>query len=233
MYAIERFITALIILVSVSVFQPPIYAQGEATSTTGNEVGCTKNETSCISNYGELKRALFENGMGNIERLLYTFTPTNSPIPHYVWVFYFHNESTEWEDVLTCPSRNILERCPANSNLTGVNDSYQLLFWADSPLLISMDIQLLKFLSYNVILGYLGKGACVQLVIPPFCDSVEPQIAVDMLKFATSYVSLLNPYMCTITRLSYCVLCYSCRHIVYQLQKAIEITFFIAKKSSK
>ena len=173
MCTLTRSITALIVFASVSVFQPMIIR--------------AQDETSCISNYAELKRALFDNNTGNMERLLYTFTPTNSPNPHYVWIYYFHNESAYWKNVLTCPARNNLDRCPATSN--GVNDSYQVFFWADSPLLVNMDIPLLKFLSYNILLQYLGNGACVQLVIPPFCDSMESQLAIEMLKFCTSYVS--------------------------------------------
>ena len=108
---------------------------------------------SFANNYAELKRALFENGMGNMERLLYTLTPTNRPIPHYVSVIYCLNESAEWKNVLTCPESYNFDRCPASTN--GVNDSYQVFFWADSPLLINMDIPLLKFLSYNSVLWYI------------------------------------------------------------------------------
>ena len=185
MSAIKRSIIHVVIIVaSVSVFLPMISAQSGGAS--------------CVRNYAELKRALFEDGTGNMERLLYTFTQTNRPIPHYVWVIYYHNESTEWENVFTCPESYNFDRCPATTD--GINDSYQVFFWADSPLLVNMDIPLLKFLSYNIALRYLGNGACVQLVIPPFCDSVDPQLAVEMLKFCTSYVSFINPYRCTITR---------------------------------
>ena len=175
MYFFQRFVFSLLVFASVLVFPP--------------RKVCAQNDTSCISNYADLKRALFDKGTGNTERLLYTFTPTNSPIPHYVWVFYFHNESTEWEDVLTCPSCNNLVRCPSIEDGTTGDTSYHVLFWADSPLLINMDVPLLKFLSYNSILQYLDSIACVQLVIPPFCSSVDMQLAIDMLKFATSYVS--------------------------------------------
>ena len=174
MYAFERFVFSLIALASLSVFSLLNV--------------CAQNETSCISNYAELKQELY-NGRGNMERLLYAFTPTNSPVPHYVWVFYFHNESTEWENVLTCPSSNNLVRCPSTEDGTTGDTSYHVIFWADSPLLINMDIPLLKFLSYNAILKYLDDMACVQLVIPPFCSFVDMQLAIDMLKFATSYVS--------------------------------------------
>ena len=176
MYAYQSFVFSLmIVFVSVSVF-PPLKV-------------CAQNETSCITKYAELKRALLENGTGNVERLLYTFTPTNNPVPNYVWVFYFHNESAEWEEVLACPSSNNLVRCPSIENGTEGNMSYHVLFWADSPLLINMDIPLLKFLSYNSILQYLDKFSCVQLVIPPFCSFVDSQLRMDMLKFATSHVS--------------------------------------------
>ena len=175
MSAFERFIFTLIVFASVAVFSTPKV--------------CAQNETSCISSYAELKRALFENGTGNMERLLYTFTPTNNPVPNYVWVFYFHNESVEWEDVLTCPSSDYLGRCPSTEDGTEVDNSYHVLFWSDSPLLINMDIPLLKFLSYNSILQYLDKFSCVQLVILPFCSFVDTQLIMDMLKFATSYVS--------------------------------------------
>ena len=194
MYAGQRLIPALVIFATASVVRPEVRTQGATTCTARNETTCTKNESSCIGNYAELKQALFDSGTGNMERRLYTFTPTNNPIPHYVWVFYFHNESTDWQDILTCPSSNDLERCPTSQDVTGGSDSYGVLYWADSPLLINMDIPLLKFLSYNSILQYLGKSACVQLVIPPFCDSVDSQLAVDILKFATSYVSYINAH---------------------------------------
>ena len=192
MYASQRLIPALIIFASASVFLPLVCAQSGVTCIAGNEATCTKKESSCISNYAELKQALLDSGTGNMERLLYTFTPTNNPIPHYVWVFYFHNESNDWQDILTCPSSNNLERCPTSQDVTGGSDD--VLFWADSPMLINVDIPLLKFLSYNSILQYLGKGVCVQLVIPPFCDSVDSQLALDILKFATSYVSYTNTH---------------------------------------
>ena len=174
MHAFGRFTFLLLVFASVSIFPPLV---------------CAQNETSCISNYAELRRALFVKDTGNMERLLYTFSPTNSPIPHYVWVFYYHNESADWEDVLACPSNNNLVRCPSNKNGTIGDNPYHVLFWADSPLLVNMDIPLLKFLSYNSILQYLDNTACVQLVIPPFCSSVDTELVMGMLELATSYVS--------------------------------------------
>ena len=168
MYAFERFILTLMVFGSLSVF-PPLKV-------------CAHSETTCISNYAELKRALFDKETGNMERLLYTFTPTNNPIPHYVWVFYFHNKSAAWEDALACPSSSNLGRCPSIEDGTKRDTSYHVLFWADAPLLINVDIPLLK-------LQYLDKFSCVQLVIPPFCSFVDMQLIMDMLKFATSYVS--------------------------------------------
>ena len=179
MYAFERFFFFLIVFASVAVFLPlKVCAQNE-----------TSQVPSCISNYAQLKQALFANHTGNKERLLYAFLPTNSPIPNYVWVYYFHNVSTEWKNVLACPSSSNLARCPTIEDGTKGDTSYHILVWADSPLLRNVDIPLLKFLSYNSILQYLDKFACVQLVIPPFCSSVDTQMEIDMLKFATSYVS--------------------------------------------
>ena len=187
MFANKRFISALIIFASLSVSLPLVCAQNETHYTTSNEGVCIKNETSCISNYAELKQALFDSDTGNMERLLYTFTVINSPIPHYVWVFYFHNQSTEWQDILKCPSSNNLQRCPASTNVTGVSE--HVFFWADSPLLKHMDILFFKFLIYNSLLHYLGMGACVELVVPPFCDSVDKELEINLLELATSYVS--------------------------------------------
>ena len=198
MYTIERFIPVFTVFTAVTVVPPPVCAQsGTSDYTTENETTFLVDEPSCISNYAEMKQALFQNGVGNIERLLYTFTPTNTPIPHYVWVFFYHNESTEWRDVLECPSSNSLDKCPTPENVTAENEAHHILFWSDSPLLVNMDIPLFKFLTYNHILGFL-RGACVQLVIPPFCDSVDSQSVIDILKFATSFVSCMQKhYTCT------------------------------------
>lgn len=172
-------------------------------------VASQENTTNCIRNYAELKEAIFKNGTGNMERLLYTFKPPNSPPPHYIWVYFFHNESSDWSDILECPPSSVPYRCPETVEQDDDSDSYSsghsprlevshshedggsyhLIFWGDSPLLINFDIPLLRMFTLNSVLQYLLTGSCVQLITPPICDSLGSNGKAQLLKFATSWVS--------------------------------------------
>ena len=158
------------------------------------------DQVSCISNFADMKQAIFQEETGNMERLLYAFTPPNQPPPHYIWVYYFHNQSSEWKDILTCPPYNVLHRCPLDHEesethdergSSGIEDAseYHAVFWGDSPMLINLDIPLLRALSYNSILQYLGNESCVEIVIPPFCAHVDSASEKEIYNFVTTYVS--------------------------------------------
>ena len=161
----------------------------------------SQQNRTCISNYAQLKEALFDESTGNMERLLYSVQPPNQRVPHYLWVYYLNSQSSNWSDILACPETSILPRCPIDNTDTdsaSSSDSKQansngnevvgIIFWADSPFLISFDIPLLKAYTLDTLLNYLGDGACVELVIPRFCPSVSNETKSSLLQFATSWV---------------------------------------------
>ena len=206
--SVARYVYVLILSTSLRLIVTSVFALNDSA-------------VSCISNYAELKQALFEIGTGNMERLLYAFTPPNLPLPHFLWVYYFHNLSSQWTDILACPSYNVLHRCPSvnkasafeeqgSSNANEDESQYHVIFWADSPMLVNLDLPLLKALSYNSALQYLRSGSCVELVIPPFCQTVDRAAEEMMLKFATSFVSFPHAHAVVNVHISFdCLLfCY-------------------------
>ena len=164
------------------------------------QLSITKGDNTCISNYGQLKEALFDMSTSNKERLLYSVHSPNRPVPHYLWVYYINSQHGNWSNVLECPKSSILPRCPTDQlgmgfqsmeqGKSGGDEIVGIIFWGDSPLLITFDIPLLKAYTLDILLKYLGDGACVQLVIPPFCASVSEATKSTLLQFATTWVSL-------------------------------------------
>ena len=152
----------------------------------------TQNSSFCISNYAQLKQSLFDESSGNRERLLYAFKPPNRPTPHYLWAHYFHNHSANWSDVLECPQTSVLKACPEeNSQQTGSEEWEEIvntIFWGDSPLLINVDIPLLKIYTLDTLFDFLGDGSCVELVIAPFCSTVNSETRSQLLQYATTLV---------------------------------------------
>ena len=154
----------------------------------------------CTSHFEQLQSAVLEDP-GNNQRLINAFFPIKSTSPHLVWVFYHFNTSVDEQlrSSLKCPPSDIPALNPninasnIESYLSSVADYTYMV--ADQPLLLILEFEL--FIGLTVFdLVNVGSGACVHLIIDPFCDTVSNETADMLLTMLSSWVSYLKRRYC-------------------------------------
>lgn len=121
------------------------------------------DNTTCISNYADLKEALRDKETGNVPKLLDTFYPRNGSIVHFL-------------DVTYCISESKTECSQPSLRYT--------FHWADNGLLLVIEPNLLNALTLSFI--QFGTSEIGLIISPPFCSN-ETAILLNTL---TTWVSL-------------------------------------------
>ena len=164
------------------------------TSLRQKRSGQDSSSAGCTSQFQQLQSAVLEDAENN-QRLINTFFPNQSPSPHLVWVFYHFNTSsvsTALRSSLVCSPSDIPAYNPS-MNASNIEDylssvaDYTYMV-ADQPLLIILEFELLIGLTVFDLAG-VGSGACIHLIIDPFCDTIDNKTADTLLIMLSSWVS--------------------------------------------